>query len=160
MNEIPENYIKKFPIKLQEALKNNEKYKNKFSKYIQYEYKDIEVYRGVYNYKELSNSDFMNNVDEWEYNKQNRTINRIEHYAMSVNEDEKQIICIPQKYPTKIPKVIAIAKGTMKCELGPADFQYDNTHHNWYLYEGVADQLIENFEICTILEEGGKDNEI
>lgn len=63
--EASEEYIKRFPTKLHEMLKDS-RVRDKFFKSISKEYADIIVYRGIHRENRIERDDFLENLDEAE----------------------------------------------------------------------------------------------
>lgn len=138
-----ESYIKRFPTKLHDMLSYPETRK-RFEKSVVWEYEDVIVYRGLHRSDKVERDDFLGNLDEAEI--YNRPVRRatLKMCGISVNEDPRQIIKALH-IPNKNRPAMGIAKGWMKCECGPADFEEGKTHHNWYLYEDKIADAVEIF---------------
>lgn len=143
---LTEEYLSRFPTLLRDVLKNDQKHRTRFLNRIKDKYPSIKVYRGIHKEDTLEDDDFICNIEEAKkYNVNYRNI-KVEHYAISVNEDPQSII-----KALSIPNVrhpwLGIAEGKMEQEHGPADFMNDATHHNWFLYETSIPLMKTKFEI-------------
>lgn len=105
-----------------------------FCESIKTEYEEVKVFRAVHRADCLDDDDFICNVEEAELYKWKIRGVRLQHYAISVNEDIEQLIKAV-RFPNARHPWLGIAEGFMKKEYGPADFIEDNTHHNWYLFQ-------------------------
>ena len=146
MVDVTEEYLKKFPLGLQECLQN-ENEKAKFSDEICGDFESVKVYRGIGHTDKIVPEDFLSNVDradacDIEMPERNRKKHKF--HAVSVNEDLESMKKA-LKIPNKRQKIEGIAVGMMKSEFGPADFEEGYTHHNWYLFEGANKRCDEWF---------------
>ena len=71
--------------------------------------------------------------------------------GVSVNEDPMQLIKALH-IPNPGRPTLGIARGTMKCQYGPADFPERKTHNNWYLFKDKIDSASSEFEIVEVDE--------
>jgi len=141
-----DKYIERFPIRFREYLKRENK-KQSFMENLKTEFSTIKVYRAIHCLKELHENDFLNNIDEKEYfHPGTKATEELKNFAISVNES-REVICAAFKFPCKRRHLVGIAVGEMKAEYGPADFEDDRTHHNWYLYEGYSKKLVNEFKL-------------
>lgn len=143
---LTEEYLSRFPTLLHDVLKNNPKHRTRFLNRIKEDYPPVKVYRGIHRNNLLDDDDFICNVEEAKkYGGYYKNI-KIEHYAISVNEDPAPII-----KSLSIPNVrhpwLGLAEGVMECEHGPADLVGEATHHNWFLYESSIPLMKTKFHI-------------
>lgn len=142
---VSEEYLTRFPTKLRQLLSIDKEYKRFLSK-VSFEYADINVYRGIHRADCVMNDDFVGNLDEAELYKRKVRKKTLEMCAVSVNEDKQQLITALH-IPNKDRPMMGIARGVMKMQYGPADFEQGKTHHNWYLYEDQINNVVGEFEI-------------
>ena len=147
MSEIQKDrYLSRFPTKFIEYLNEKDHY-DRFISSVNFDYEDVVVYRGIHRNDILSADDFLNNIETAEVFNLKSTPNRsLEMFGVSVNEELKDIE-FQLKIPNKKLKLVAIAKGKMSCKYGPASFDEDRPHHNWYLFDGVVDSVASEFTI-------------
>lgn len=148
--EASEEYIKRFPTKLHEMLKDS-RVRDKFFKSISKEYADIIVYRGIHRENRIERDDFLGNLDEAELYDRPVRKPTFRMCGVSVNEDPMQLIKALH-IPNPGRPTLGIVRGTMKCQYGPADFQEGKTHHNWYLFEDKIDSASSEFKIIEVNE--------
>lgn len=148
--EASEEYIKRFPIKLHEMLKDS-RVRDKFFKSISKEYADIIVYRGIHRENRIERDDFLGNLDEAELYDRPVRKSTFQMCGVSVNEDPMQLIKALH-IPNPGRPTLGIVRGIMKCQYGPADFQEGKTHHNWYLFEDKIDSASSEFKIIEVDE--------
>ena len=143
---IYEKYLERFPMRFRKYLEI-EKHKKRFYESVWFDYEKIKVYRAIHDPDELSESDFLCNIDEADfYSCERKPQNTLQNYAISVNESI-EMLKATLKFPNAKRHLLGIALGEMSSEFGPADFDEDRPHHNWYLYEGTAPQLVSLFEV-------------
>lgn len=146
---IDEEYIKRFPTRLRNCLQKESNIE-KFCKDLYDDFEDILVYRGIHSIDNITKEDFMGNIDTAEHYK-------IEHHygdvpashSVSVNVDKKMLIK-STSIPSKEKKLIGIARGIMSSKYGPATFEKDKPHHNWYLFENCNEDVAKGFSICRL----------
>ena len=145
-NEKYNNYLDKFPTGFRDYLRI-EKNKKAFLDKVEWDYAPLKVYRMVHCCKSVFKIDFLNNIEEDMIFPPNckRPVS-LDRYAVSVNES-LDMIKKSFKLPFKKKHLMAIAVGEMNCKYGPADFDDDRPHHNWYLYQDSDLELIERFSI-------------
>ncbi|WP_443638862.1 hypothetical protein [Blautia sp.] len=148
--EASEEYIKRFPTKLHEMLKDS-RVRDKFFKSISKEYADIIVYRGIHRENRIERDDFLGNLDEAELYDRPVRKSTFQMCGVSVNEDPMQLIKALH-IPNPGRPTLGIVRGIMKCKYGPADFQEGKTHHNWYLFEDKIDSASSEFKIIEVDE--------
>lgn len=144
---LTEEYLSRFPTLLCDALKSNQKHRNRFLQRVKNKYESIKVYRGIHRADILDDDDFICNIEESKkYAGKDYKRGNVDLYAISVNEDPQAIL-----KALSIPNVrhpwLGIAEGLMEQEYGPADFVKDATHHNWFLYKDAIPLMKEKFEI-------------
>ena len=148
--EFNEELIKKFPTILREALQD-EKSKKRFINTVSVSFPEVTVFRAIHKSDCIDNEDFECDVIESrKYNRKLRKPYNIACYSISVNEDIEQLK-LAVKFPNHNRPLEGIAKGTMRCEYGPADNILEKTHHNWYLFE----KEINNMKGRFVLVKGG-----
>lgn len=148
--EASEEYIKRFPTKLHEMLKDS-RVRDKFFKSISKEYADIIVYRGIHRENKIERDDFLGNLDEAELYDRPVRKPTFQMCGVSVNEDPMQLIKALH-IPNPGRPTLGIVRGIMKCQYGPADFQEGKTHHNWYLFKDKIDSASSEFKIIEVDE--------
>lgn len=148
--EASEEYIKRFPTKLHEMLKDS-RVRDKFFKSISKEYADIIVYRGIHRENKMERDDFLGNLDEAELYDRPVRKPTFQMCGVSVNEDPMQLIKALH-IPNPGRPTLGIVRGIMKCQYGPADFQEGKTHHNWYLFKDKIDSASSEFKIIEVDE--------
>jgi len=152
MNELEKReYLSRFPKNFKDYL-SEKNHLNRFLSNVDFDFVERVVYRGVHDRNELTQEDFMNNIDSSRYyeleTKPERTL---ENFGVSVNEEIKALE-LQMRFPNKRLKLVAIARGMMNCELGPATIDEDRPHHNWFLYDGNSNNLVTAFEIVKTYE--------
>ncbi len=152
MDGINREYLNRFPTKLREYLSSSEKKYRKFFDQITIEYDDIKVYRAIHFSDKVCPEDFLCNVDDADHfdlvRKPQINLNSL---AVSVNES-LQMLEKTLSIPNKGKKLFAVAEGTMRCKYGPAEFDGDRPHHNWYLYDDSRIVLSSEFKVCKSYE--------
>ena len=144
-----EKYLLRFPTRFRNYLEREDQIKS-FLKNLQFEYEKIKVYRLVHCYQEIHENDFFNNIDEKEYfNPGTISKEALAKFAISVNESKEELELV-FKLPNKKRHLFTIAVGNMDSEYGPADFDEDRTHHNWYLYDGCSEKLVKVFKLENV----------
>lgn len=144
-NNLPENYLEKFPDSLKLCL-NNESNMESFLNTIECKYDDLLVYRLVHSADKIDEYDFLGNREDYERNgKKRRIADKPSEHAVSVNEDLDEMLKSFSQFPNEIWK--GIAKGYMKSIYGPADFIDDKKHHNWYLFKDANKIIYDEFEL-------------
>lgn len=141
---LTDEYLKRFPVSLRACLEDEEK-KTSFAEEIITDYSDLEVYRAVTNADKVTSTDFLGNVEKRQLDGQpcsKRWIRDYHYHSVSVNESIKELIKVT-KFPNE--HIQGIAKGMMKCKYGPADFEPERTHHNWYLFDGMNEIVCKEF---------------
>lgn len=160
---LTEEYLSRFPTLLRDVLKNDKKHRTRFLNRVKEEYAPIKVYRGIHKDDSLGDDDFICNIEEIKkYGGSYRNV-KVEHYAISVNEDPQSIIK-SLSIPNVMHPWLCLAEGVMEQEHGPADFMNDATHHNWFLYESSIPLMKTKFEItdeckCIVREAKEKQDE-
>ena len=139
--------IDRFKKNFQDYLYQKDKHMNNFINSVVFGYEERVVYRCVHSTSEVVPSDFLCNIDEADFYGLDTIPNRTQtNFATSVNESI-EMLRLQIKLPHKKKKLFAIAKGIMKCKYGPADFDEDRPHHNWYLYSGSGEELCSIFKV-------------
>lgn len=145
--ELTDEYLAQFPVTLRKCFENNIDRRRNFSEEIVKEYRDLPVYRAVKYSDKVLSIDFLGNAEKYdldgkEYSE--RWSRKYKNHSVSVNESAEELI-----ENTNFPNnhITGIAKGYMRCKYGPADFEPDKTHHNWYLFEGANKEVCKEFII-------------
>jgi hypothetical protein len=147
-NEYLSKYLERFPTRFRGFIKD-ENNRKAFLESVKWEYEPIKVYRAVHCCKNVFESDFLNNIDEASVFSPNRSVpNTLECYSVSVNESIEEIKKA-LKFPNKRRHYFGIAVGEMNCKHGPASFDEDRPHHNWYIYFDSVKDLVNNFFIIV-----------
>lgn len=142
--EFNDELIQKFPTILHDALKD-EKNKKQFINTVSVRFSEITVFRALHKSDCIKDEDFECDVIESQkYNRKLRIPYSIGCYSIYVNEDIEQLK-LSVKFPNHNRPLEGIAKGTMRCEYGPADNILKKTHHNWYLFEKEINNMKERF---------------
>lgn len=149
--ELLDECLSMFPTVFREALTDKPNLRSRFVKKVQKEYIELPVYRALCYEDSIIERDFLSHNELAMLGLRNGKMNDLDWYSVSVNEDKEQLInCLD--IPSEEKQIRGIAKGVMKCECGPADFNNNRTHHNWYLYDGVIPALVEQFKIEPIVK--------
>lgn len=146
-DDVTDEYLALFPSTLRACLIDNIDRRRNFAKKIVREYENLTVYRAVKYSDKILSTDFLGNAEKYylegkEYSP--RWARKFENHSVSVNESVDELI-----ENTNFPNshITGIAKGYMKCKYGPADFTPDETHHNWYLFDGANEKVCKEFMI-------------
>ena len=146
MKTITDSYLQRFPTGLRDFLKL-EKNQKAFLDSIREDYEPVKVYRAIHCCKAVFERDFLNNFDDAKIFAPDMNLSdRLTNYSVSVNES-LDMLKTSVKFPNKRKHLCGIAIGEMRKEYGPADFDEDRPHHNWYLFEGVSKHLVQLFEV-------------
>lgn len=145
--ELTDEYLAQFPVTLQKCFDNNQDRRRNFASEIVKDYKDLPVYRAVKHSDKVLSVDFLGNAEKYDLDGQEyseRWARKYKNHSVSVNESTEELI-----ETTKFPNnhITGIAKGYMKCKYGPADFESNKTHHNWYLFDGANKEVCKEFII-------------
>lgn len=154
--ELRDECLSKFPTFFKEALNDIPKVREKFLRKAQKEYVEIPVYRALCYEDSIIDKDFLSHNELAKLEGREGKPNSLEWYSVSVNEDREQLVNVLD-IPNEERQILGIAKGMMKCECGPADFDGRKTHHNWYLYDGVVPFLKEQFNVEFIKKSDNDD---
>ncbi len=140
------DYLDRFPSGFRDFIRVD-KNKKAFLASIRSEYEPVKVFRFVHCRMAVFERDFLNNIDESKIFTPDRIVkNVLDNHGVSVNESlEMMKKCL--KFPNKRLHYQGIAVGEMNCKYGPASFDEDHTHHNWYLYDQTACLVANNFRI-------------
>lgn len=145
--ELTDEYLAQFPVSLRKCLDNNIDRRRNFAKEIVKDYKELLVYRAVKYSDKVLCIDFLGNAEKYdldgkEYSE--RWVRKYKNHSVSVNESAEELV-----ETTNFPNnhITGIAKGYMRCKYGPADFETNKTHHNWYLFEGANKEVCKEFII-------------
>lgn len=149
VEEISEEYLSKFPTIIRDALNSNLKYRQRFARNVKTEYKSLKVYRAIHRANEIDDDDFLCNIEEAKVYNITYKRESLELYAISVNEDPAQIVKA-LSIPNARRPALGVAEGWMRMEYGPADFREDATHHNWYLFQDVVNDLKNEFKVVDL----------
>lgn len=149
--ELTGEYLAKFPTILRKTLEENPKHRRRFLNRVQTEYEDLTVFRAIHRADSIEDDDFLCNMEEAQIYDREYKRKSLELYGISVNEDPMQIV-----KSLSIPNVrhpaLAVAKGKMKKDYGPADFVEGATHHNWYLFAEKIPLLKNEFQMIGLNE--------
>ncbi len=149
---LSEQYLSRFPIGLRECLSSNKQEKESFESEVSDEFPDCFVYRGIHSCDSIDEVDFLGNAETADalglpFNDRNRRKHK--WHAVSVNES-LEMLKKSIKFPNERQRIFGIAKGVMKANHGPADFEEGNIHHNWYLFENENKMVVSEFEVIRI----------
>ncbi len=147
-DELTPEYLSNFPTVFKEALTNKPHIRRKFINKVSNSYPDLKVYRAIIHKDEIISEDFLSYV-EIAIKKGESYRDNLEWYSVSVNEDKDQLIA-NMNIPNEERQLLGIASGMMKSKYGPADFQGEKTHHNWYLYNDAISLVKDEFIVETL----------
>lgn len=145
-NQEFDNYLMRFPNAFREYLAKK-KHKERFRNYVLFNYEKKVVYRAIHGELSVTKEDFLNNIETADYYDLDSKPNEsLECFGTSVNES-LEMLEMQLKIPNKKLKLVAVAKGLMSSQFGPASFDEDRPHHNWYLFEDCKEKLILEFGV-------------
>ena len=140
------DYLSRFPTNFNSYL-SEKKHLDRFNALVDFSYEEKIVYRGIHSGYSLTKEDFLCTIDAAEYYELESSPTRtLENFGVSVN-DSIGVLEFQMKFPNKKLKLYAVAKGKMKCCYGPATFDEDRPHHNWFLFNGSSEKLVSEFVI-------------
>lgn len=140
------DYLDRFPTGFRDYIRsaNNQK---AFIDRIKTEYDPIKVYRFVHCCRAVFERDFLNNIEDSRiFNPKRKVKDCLDNRGVSVNES-LDAMKLSFRFPNKNSHHYGIAVGEMCCKFGPATFDEDRPHHNWYLYDNCEKSVAKCFKI-------------
>lgn len=145
-SELTNEYLDKFPNTLVSCIKSKDKHVKQFLDNLEDQYEDTTVYRGIHRKDLVHEDDFLGNYEEAMLYSKNLPYNSVAQHAVSVFDD-----CAMLNKALTIPNpgrpLMAIASGKMRFIYGPATFEKDKPHHNWYIFKGYPALVAKEFKI-------------